>query len=240
MFIVSLRCNKQVNWDENPEKYIDIIKALNKSRKGLTREEIASELKCSNNGHLGKQLEDLVCCDLIRKNIVREKEIKRKDAIYQLCDFFSLFYFTFIERAEVEQQYWSHHINTPEVNSWMGLTYERICMAHIQQIKHSLHLDTISTLSYSWRSKTSTPAAQIDIIIERADKIINICEVKYCQGEYNLDKDEYERIKKRKNAFIQETGLRHVPWLTMITTEGVARGKYSEMIQTQVTLDDLF
>ena len=225
---------------KNPEKYIDIIKALNKSRKGLTREEIASELKCSNNGHLGKQLEDLVCCDLIRKNIVREKEIKRKDAIYQLCDFFSLFYLTFIERAEVEQQYWSHHINTPEVNSWMGLTYERICMAHIQQIKHSLHLDTISTLSYSWRSKTSTPAAQIDIIIERADKIINICEVKYCQGEYNLDKDEYERINKRKNAFIQETGLRHTPWLTMITTEGVARGKYSEMIQTQVTLDDLF
>ena len=225
---------------KNPDKYIDIIKALNKSRKGLTREEIASELKCSNNGHLGKQLEDLVCCDLIRKNIVREKEIKRKDAIYQLCDFFSLFYLTFIERAEVEQQYWSHHINTPEVNSWMGLTYERICMAHIQQIKHSLHLDTISTLSYSWRSKTSTPAAQIDIIIERADKIVNICEVKYCQGEYNLDKDEYERINKRKNAFIQETGLRHTPWLTMITTEGVARGKYSEMIQTQVTLDDLF
>jgi hypothetical protein len=225
---------------KNPEKYIDIIKALNKSRKGLTREEIASELKCSNNGHLGKQLEDLVCCDLIRKNIVREKEIKRKDAIYQLCDFFSLFYLTFIERAEVELQYWSHHINTPEVNSWMGLTYERICMAHIQQIKHSLHLDTISTLSYSWRSKTSTPAAQIDIIIERADKIINICEVKYCQDEYNLDKDEYERIIKRKNAFIQETGLRHTPWLTMITTEGVARGKYSEMIQTQVTLDDLF
>ena len=225
---------------KNPEKYIDIIKALNKSRKGLTREEIASELKCSNNGHLGKRLEDLVCCDLIRKNIVREKEIKRKDAIYQLCDFFSLFYLTFIERAEVEQQYWSHHINTPEVNSWMGLTYERICMAHIQQIKHSLHLDTISTLSYSWRSKTSTPAAQIDIIIERADKIVNICEVKYCQYEYNLDKDEYERINKRKNAFIQETGLRHTPWLTMITTEGVARGKYSEMIQTQVTLDDLF
>lgn len=225
---------------KNPDKYIDIIKALNKSRKGLTREEIASELKCSNNGHLGKQLEDLVCCDLIRKNIVREKEIKRKDAIYQLCDFFSLFYLTFIERAEVEQQYWSHHINTPEVNSWMGLTYERICMAHIQQIKHSLHLDTISTLSYSWRSKTSTPAAQIDIIIERADKIVNICEVKYCQYEYNLDKDEYERINKRKNAFIQETGLRHTPWLTMITTEGVARGKYSEMIQTQVTLDDLF
>ena len=225
---------------KNPDRYIDIIKALGKSRYGLTREEIAGALKGANNGHLGKQLEDLVCCDLIRKNIVREKKIKRKDAIYQLCDFFSLFYLSFIDKAEVEQQYWAHHINTPEVNSWMGLAYERICMAHIQQIKHALRIDAISTLSYSWRSKLTTPAAQIDIIIERADKIVNICEVKYSQDEYNLDKEEYEKICKRKNAFIQETGIRHTPWLTMITTEGMARGKYTEMIQSQVGIDDLF
>ena len=225
---------------KNPDKYIDMIRALGKSRKGLTREELAKTLNCANNGHLGKRLEDLVYCDLIRKNIVREKEIKRKDAIYQLCDFFSLFYLTFIDRAEVEQQYWSHHINTPEVNSWMGLSYERICMAHIQQIKHALRIDAISTLSYSWRTKSAKPAAQIDIVIERADKIVNICEVKYCQNEYYLDKEEYDKICKRKNAFIQETGLRHTPWLTMITTEGIAQGKYSEMVQSQVRLDDLF
>jgi len=225
---------------KNPDRYIDIIKALSKSRKGLTRGELAKELKCANNGHLGKQLEDLVFCDLIRKNVVREKEIKRKDSIYQICDFFSLFYMAFIDKAEVEMQYWAHHINTPEINSWMGLTFERICMAHLPQIKHALHIDTISTLSYSWRSKTSTPAAQIDIIIERADKIVNICEVKYSQDEYNLNKEEYDKICKRKNVFIRETGLRHTPWITMITTEGVAQGKYSEMIQSQVRLDELF
>ena len=225
---------------KNPDRYIDIIKALSKSREGLTRGELAKELKCANNGHLGKQLEDLVFCDLIRKNVVREKEIKRKDSIYQICDFFSLFYMAFIDKAEVEMQYWAHHINTPEINSWMGLTFERICMAHLPQIKHALHIDTISTLSYSWRSKTSTPAAQIDIIIERADKIVNICEVKYSQDEYNLNKEEYDKICKRKNVFIQETGLRHTPWITMITTEGVAQGKYSEMIQSQVRLDELF
>lgn len=225
---------------KNPDRYIDIIKALNKSRRGLTREEIAGVLKSANNGHLGKRLEDLVYCDLIRKNVVREKEIKRKDAIYQLCDFFSLFYLTFIDRAEVEQQYWTHHINTPEVNSWMGLTYERICMAHIGQIKHALRIDAISTLNYSWRSKTATPAAQIDIVIERADKIVNICEVKYSHEEYSLDKEEYDKICKRKNTFIKETGLRHTPWITMITTEGVVQGKYSEMIQSQVKLDHLF
>ena len=225
---------------KNPDKYIDIVKALGKSGKGMTREELAGELKCANNGHLGKQLEDLVYCDLIRKNIVREKEIKRKDAIYQLCDFFSLFYLTFIDRAEVEQQYWAHHINTPETNSWMGLAYERICIAHIQQIKHALRIDAISTLNYSWRSKTSKPAVQINIIIERADKIVNVCEVKYSQDEYLLDKEEYEKISRRRSTFIQETGLRHTPWITMITTEGIVRGKYTDMIQSQIRLDDLF
>ena len=225
---------------KNPDKYIDIIRTLGKSRRGMTREELAKELKSANNGHLGKRLEDLVQCDLIRKNVVREKEIKRKDAIYQLCDFFSLFYLTFIDRAEVEQQYWAHHINTPEINSWMGLTYERICLAHIQQIKHALRIDAISTLSYSWRSKIAKPAVQIDIIIERADRIVNVCEVKYSHGEYELKEDEYGKICKRSNAFIQETGLRHAPWITMITTAGVAQGKYTGMIQSQVKLDDLF
>lgn len=122
----------------------------------------------------------------------------------------------------------------------MGLTYELVCMVHIPQIKRALRIDGISTLFYSWRSKTSTPAAQIDIIIERADRIVNICEVKYCQGEYELGKEEFEKLSRRKNAFIQKTGLRHVPWLTLITTEGVAIGMYSGMIQSQVTLQDLF
>lgn len=225
---------------KKPDKYIDIIKALGKTRQGMTREQLAREMKCANNGHLGKQLEDLTYCDLIRQNIVREKKIKRKDAIYQLCDFFCLFYLTFIDRAQAEQQYWAHHVNTPEINSWMGLAYERICMAHVPQIKRALGLEAISTLCYSWRSKTSAPSSQIDIIIERADRIVNICEVKYSGDEYVLDKEEFERLCKRKNSFTQETGIRHTPWLTMITTEGMARGKYTEMIQSQITLDDLF
>lgn len=224
----------------NPDRYIDIIKVLGKSKKGLTREELAQKMKCANNGHLGNKLEDLVYCDLIRKNVVREKAIKRKDAIYQICDFFCLFYLTFVDRAEVEQQYWAHHINSPEINTWTGLAYERICMAHIPQIKHALRIDAISTISYSWRSKNTMPAAQIDIIIERADRIVNICEIKYSQDEYELDKEEYNKISHRAKTFIKETGLRHTPWITLVTTEGMARGKYTEMIQSQVVLNDLF
>ena len=111
----------------------------------------------------------------------------------------------------------------------MGLAYERICMAHLPQIKRALRIDGISTLCYSWRSKTSKPAAQIDIIIERADRIVNVCEVKYSQDKYELDKEEYEKINRRRMAFINETGLRHASWLTMITTEGLSKGMYSDM-----------
>lgn len=132
------------------------------------------------------------------------------------------------------------YFNRFRPNTWMGLAYERICMAHIPQIKRALRIDGISTLNYSWRSKTAKPAVQIDLIIERADKIVNVCEVKYSQDEYELDKDEYEKINRRRNTFIKETGLRHASWLTMITTKGLAKGMYSGMIQSVVTLDDLF
>ena len=225
---------------KNPEKYVEIVKALAHSRQGMTREQLAKALKCDNNGHLGNKLEDLAYCEIIRKNIVREKEIKRKDAIYQLCDFFILFYLTFVDRAEVEADYWSHHINTPEVNTWMGLAYERVCMAHVLQIKQALRIDAISTLTYSWRSKTSKPAAQIDLVIERADKIVNICEVKYSDGLYELNKDEYDKMIHRRNAFFQETCLHHSPWLSLIVTEGVAKGKYAVMVSSQLTMESLF
>lgn len=224
----------------NPERYVDIVKTLSQSRRGMTRGQIAQTMKVDNNGHLGNKLDDLVCCDLVRKSIVRERKLKRKDAIYQLCDFFSLFYLTFIDRAEVEENYWSHHINTPQVNTWMGLSYERICMAHIPQIKRALRIEAISTITYSWRSKTNSPAAQIDIIIERADQVVNICEVKFSQEVYELSKDEYDRIVNRRSAFIRETRLPHAPWITLITTQGLAHGKYSEMVQATVLLDDLF
>ena len=225
---------------KNPMRYIEIIKALSKTRAGMTREQIAKELGGANNGHLGEKLENLCYCDLVRKNVVREKQIKKNGAIYQLSDFFCLFYLTFIDRAETERNYWSHHINTSEVNSWMGLAYERVCIAHVEEIKRSLRIDAISTLCYSWRSKESTPAAQIDIVIERADRIVNICEVKYSNDEYNLDKEEYTKLSRRLSTFVNETGLRHAPWLTMITTEGLAPGKYTGMIQSVIMLDDLF
>lgn len=223
-----------------PSRYIDIVKALAFSKKGMTRQQIAEKLKCDNNGHLGEKLDDLVLCDLVTKNVVREKRIKRKEAIYQVADFYSLFYLSFIDRAELESNYWSHHVNTPETNVWLGLAFERVCISHVENIKRALKIDGISTLCYSWRSKNPDAAAQIDLVIERADRVVNICEAKYSLSPYELKKTEFDKIIHRRDSFMSETQLRHAPWITMITTEGLKPGMYSDMIQNVITLDDLF
>lgn len=223
-----------------PEGYIEIVKKLCESKHGVTRKELAESLKVSNNAFLGKKLDDLVHCDLLRKIPVREKKIKKNDFVFQLADFFCIFWLTFIQKAELENNYWQHHINTPEINTWMGLSFERICMSHIQQIKKALRIDGISTINYAWRSKSSTPGAQIDLVIERADKIVNLCEIKYSQTPYSIDKDEYQKLLNRREAFSKETGLRHSPWITMIACEGLSQGMYSDIAQGVVTKDELF
>ncbi|MBQ7239789.1 MAG: ATP-binding protein [Bacteroidales bacterium] len=225
---------------KNPNGYMNIVAALAKKRYGCTRQELADSLQCSNNGHLGEKIQDLVHCDLVRKMVVQEKKLKKKDALYQLSDFFCVFYLNFIEKSEIENDYWSHHINTPEINTWLGLAFEQVCMEHVLQIKRALRIDGISTIAYSWRSKESTPGAQIDIVLQRADNIINICEVKYSQDAYELTKTEDEKLRNRMLAFKTETGLKHPLWLTLITPEGLKPGMYSSSVQSVVTLDQLF
>lgn len=225
---------------KNPAGYISIVEILCKSKKGMTRQEIADALGCSNNGHLGEKLDDLVHCDFLRKMSVREKKIKKTESLYKLVDFFCIFWLTFIQKAEIELNFWQHHLNTPQVNTWLGLCFERVCLEHIPQIKRALKIDGISTLHYAWRSKTSDPGAQIDLVVERADRIVNLCEIKYSQTPYSIDKDEYGKLLNRCKAFSEETGLRHATWLTMITSEGLANGMYSSVAQSSVKLDDLF
>lgn len=224
----------------HPEGYIEIVKKLCESKHGATRQELAESLKVSNNAFLGKKLDDLVHCDLLRKISVREKKIKKNDFVFQLADFFCIFWLTFIQKAELENNYWQHHINTPEINTWMGLSFERICMSHIQQIKKALRIDGISTINYAWRSKSSTPGAQINLVIERADKIVNLCEIKYSQTPYSIAKDEYQKLLNRREAFSKETGLRHSPWITMIVSESLSQGMYSDIAQGIITKDELF
>lgn len=224
----------------NAQPYQDIISLLSQKTMGMTRQEISQALHIENNGKLGNMLTDLVYCDFIRKYDVREKKIKTNSAIYQLTDFYTIFYNTFAKSNSSDEHFWSRNATSPLVKTWYGLAFERVCQAHMPQIKQALGIGSVRTEYYSWRSKKIHDGAQIDIIIDRADNTINLCEVKYCDHEYQLDKEEYFKICHRIEAFEQETGTNSTILPTMITTFGLSQGMYSDQILVKLSMDDLF
>ena len=224
----------------NAQPYQEIISLLARKTSGMTREEISKELKVANNGRLGDMLTDLIYCDFIRKYNIREKKIKSNSALYQLTDFYSIFYNTFNQKNTVDEHFWSRNVTSSNVKTWYGLAFERVCQTHMPQIKQALGIASVKTEYYSWRSKSQSDGAQIDIIIDRADNTINICEVKYCEHEYQLEKEEYFKIQHRLEAFENETQTRSTLLPTMITTFGLANGMYNDQITVQLTLNDLF
>lgn len=223
----------------NPERHISIINALCKKKSGLTREEIASELKIQNNGHLSKILEDLIQCDFVRYYRTRGNKIKKNSGFFQLIDFFVIFHNHFNSKT-TDVHYWSNHINTPPVSSWMGLAFERVCYSHIEQIKKALGIDKIATEYYCWRYQNDDKGAQVDLIIERADRVFNVCEIKYSDHEYSLQKDEDLKIRNRVGAFKEEIAKKHTTIPTLITTFGLKQNSYASTIPVTISLDDLF
>jgi len=224
---------------KSPESYIRIVEILGKNKQGLTRGEIAEKLKISSSGTLSKQLENLEYCDIIRRYVTKiGGRLKTNEAYYQLVDLFTLFHLTFSKKLTTED-YWEQRLNTPVLNSWQGLAFEHVCMVHIRQVRHALGLDKIAVEYYSWRSSTA-PRAQVDMIIERADRLVNLCEIKYTQSEYTITSNEDLKVRNRTAAFVRDTKTRNGILPTWITPFGLFHNEYSVSVQYQVTLDDLF
>jgi hypothetical protein len=221
---------------KSPDPYLRIVETLGKSKQGLTRGEIADNLKVSSSGTLSKQLENLEYCDIIRRYVSKVNgKPKTNEAYFQLTDLFTLFHLTFSKKLATED-YWEQHLNTPVINTWQGLAFEHVCMVHITQIRHALGLDRIAVEYYSWRNTT----AQIDMIIERADRLINLCEIKYTRSDYIITAEEHRKIRNRIASFIRETKTRSGILPTWITPYGLFKNEYSANVQYQITMTDLF
>ena len=143
-------------------------------------------------------------------------------------------------KRKSDPNFWSNALNTPSQNTWYGLAFERLCMAHIPQIKSKIGIDKISTEYFSWRSKTSPKGAQIDLIIERADNITNVCEIKYSSGIYALTSSEMDKMRVRISDYVTETNCRNGIHPTFITTCGLKDNEYASEFVQVITLDDLF
>lgn len=223
----------------SPEQYIRIVELLGAHKPGLTRNEIARHLRMPSSGTLTQQLDNLEYCDIIRRYPTkRNGKAKTYDAYYQLTDIFTLFHLTFSKKLTTND-YWQQHLNTPTLNTWRGLAFERVCMVHINQVRHALGLDRIAVEYYSWRS-TSLPRVQIDMIIERADRLINLCEIKFSQSEFTITAHDDEQMRQQAAAFINETRTKCGVIPTWITPFGLAQNAYAATVTHQVTMDDLF
>ena len=222
---------------KSPERYMDVIRLLYANKTGLTRTQISEAAHIDSGSGLTDMLEDLVSCDFIRSY---RNGLKRNGEIYQLMDFYTMFYLQFCANPSTDRNYWKNTLNSPSQNNWYGLSYERVCMAHIQEILKVLHLDTIHTEYYSFRSKDEAGKVQIDLIIDRSDDFVSIVEIKYSRGKYEMTVEEREKIERRVSAFINETKTRKGVQTVLVTTFGCEPNRNSDVCQRFLTLEDLF
>lgn len=226
----------------SPQPYIDIVTALAKKKKGLTREELVEAIGTKTSGFFSSLLEDLEWCGFIRKYQALGK--KSKDALYQLIDPYTLFYFEFVKGNQDKSNYWQAIHGQPKYNTWCGLAFERVCFAHVGQIKQKLGISGVLTGEYSWRCKADEEkghaGVQIDMLIDRNDGIIDLCEMKYSESEYSISAAYAQEMARKRSVFQQVTKTLKAVHVVLVTTQGVASGMYQYSVQAAVVLDDLF
>ena len=226
----------------NPTVYIKIIEALGTKKVGMTREEVIEKSGIANSGDLSTKLEELESCGFIRKYNSFGK--KKKNTIYQLIDNFTLFHYIFLRNGTTDEHFWSNQLNTPKVNTWMGLAFERVCLRHEEQIKYKLGISGIQTETRAWYCKADKDkgvhGSQVDLLIERKDRVINLCEMKYSNSHYTFTKEDDEKMRRRINDIQLVTETKYAIFPTLITTFGLVDNSYSGDIQSLITMDDLF
>lgn len=217
----------------NPDKHIEVIQALARKNKGLTRKEILRTGKLVTGGGVTTVLNELTESGFIQKIYPFEK--KEKESLYRLADEFSLFYFRFMQRRGghgYEKDTWLGLLSTQAYVSWCGYAFENICMKHVVEIKKALEIGGVQSIESSWYKpgKGKESGAQIDLLIDRADRCINICEIKFSEKPFALDKKYAAELQNKIMVFRQATDTKKTLFLTFITTYGLVDNPYKDQL----------
>ena len=225
----------------HPLRYMAVVELLGRRKIGYTRDEIIHGLGTASGGDVTRMLSDLEECGFIRKYMPSGQG--KNGGMYQLVDSYTLFYFSFVKGNDVRDgEYWRSSVGEGQLNAWRGVAFERVCLAHIAQIKAALGISGVKTEAYSLyvNQDESRRGAQIDLLIDRRDGVVNLCEMKYTNGKYAITPEEAARIRNRIEVARKVFGKRRTIHLTMITPDGIAKNQNSWDVQSEVTLDDLF
>ena len=220
--------------------YRKVVELIASNSMGMTREEIADSLNLSKGGNLTEVLDNLKSCDFIRE--YRAFGNKRKGSLFQLTDLFTLFYLKQVKGNTIEDgDYWSTHIDSSSHRSWSGYAFEQVCLHHIKQIKSAIGISGVATQVSSWLGmENGKKSGQIDLVIDRHDETINLCEMKYSVKKFDITPSYLERMIERKEIFREITKTRKALHLTMVTVNGVVHNAQWGEIQNEVTAEQLF
>jgi hypothetical protein len=228
----------------NPHKHVEVIQALSKKNKGLTRSEIMKTGKLLTGGGLTTVLNELTESGFIQKTYPYGK--KEKDSLFRLTDEFSLFYFRFMQKREghsYERDTWPGMRASKPYTAWCGYAFENICIKHVDQIKKALQIGGVYSTQSSWHRAGGKKenGAQIDLLIDRADQCINICEMKFSSNPFVIDKKYAKELENKIMTFRQTTETKKTLFLTFITTNGVFDNEYKyQKVDAEITMGSLF
>jgi uncharacterized protein len=222
------------------DNHILVIETLAKKNKGMSREELIEKTRLTNGGSLTKVLSELEESGFIHR--YKAFGHTTKNAQYQVSDFYSLFYLKFIKNTDLtDQNSWIDRLDQPQVRAWSGYAFEQICLAHLPQIKKALGVGSVQTYSSVWQGSDGVSSAQIDLVIDRRDQAINLCEMKFSINPFVIDKAYADNLKQKIGVFKAATGTRKALFLTFITTYGLANNEYAgSLVQNSLTMDALF
>jgi hypothetical protein len=222
--------------------HINVVKALAKKGTGLTRNEIIEACKLTSGGGATQLLEELTESGFITPYIPFDRTAK--DSIYKLTDEYSLFFVKFIEHSKFTGAgAWEKSSAGASWKSWSGMAFESICMKHTPQLKRALGIGNVHTETSVWRhrSQTGGQGTQIDLLIDRQDSCINVCEMKFSAEGYEISKSYAKELENKLMVFRTITQTRKTLFITMVTTNGVNNMlHYAGLVENEITMGALF
>ena len=226
----------------NAENHLKVVETLASHPQGLTRSELLKITKLPEGGTVNRVLEELENSGFISRQLPFQK--KKKDTVYKLFDLYCLFFLKFIRQNKpAGNGTWLMLSNSATYKAWSGYAFENICYMHIAEIKKALGISGVYSNISSWkfRGNSEFPGAQIDLIIDRNDQVINLCEAKFSDKEYVITKDYAGELRKKKLVFEQITKTKKSVFTTLLSTYPAIKNQYYlEEVQSEVSMDALF
>lgn len=221
------------------ETYIEVVRQLGKRFYGMTRDELLKAVEKKGGGTFTDILDNLIDSGIIRSYTLYGGP--RKQTVYQLVDFFTLFYLRFVENTDFTS--WRSVQRSKPFYTWAGNTFELLVLEHMPKLADALRIKEYAT-PFSWRGKTPDgEGVQVNLIIpattERADYI---CEMKFSEGKYTLSNDDAEEFA-RQIAALSISKIHkptHSIYVALVTSLGVTDSKHRIHVNELVTLDSLF